>query len=234
MSARIRALALAVLLVMLAVTVFFILRDTAGPEMPPIVDDSAGDTNAREVAADVVDPANEGQPIRIVGPLQATGSVTDTQLGVTAEALALLRTVEMWQWQEQCTSERCEYSQQWLAQLIDSAGFRDPSGHANSAEMPFSSARFDAAEIRLGAFVVAGDLALAEVQAQALPVQLEQLPANLAASFRVDEGVLYSGDPAAPVNGDLRVRYEIFPASHAVVIGVQNGAQLSASSAVIP
>ena len=231
MSTRVRVLALAVLLVLLAVTVVFSLRDSAGPQLPVISDDSAGPAGLRELAADVVDPANEGQPVRVTGRLQATAPVTDSQLGVSADGLALHRIVEMWQWQEQCTAEACDYTQQWSAQPIDSAAFREPEGHANSADMPFSSARFDAAEIHLGAFVVAAELALAQAQPQSLPVQLEQLPANLAASFRAQDGVLYSGDPAAPLNGDLRVRYEIFPATDAVVSGIQHGAQLRA---VIP
>lgn len=231
MSTRIRVLALAVLLIMLAVTVFFSLRDSSEPELPAITDNSNGPAEAPEAAADVVDPANEGQPVRVSGRLQAAAPVTDSQLGVSADALALQRIVEMWQWQEQCTAERCEYTQQWSAQPIDSASFREPDGHVNMADMPFVSTRFDAAEIRLGAFVVPVELALAEAQTQPWPVQLEQLPANLAASFRAVEGVLYSGDPAAAANGDLRVRYEIFPATHAVVSGVQHGAQLRA---VIP
>lgn len=231
MSTRIRMLAIAVLLVMLAITVVFSLRDPAGPQLPVLTDNIGGPPDAREVAADVVDPANEGQPVRISGRLQATAPVTDSQLGVSADALAVHRIVEMWQWQEQCTAEACDYTQQWLAQPIDSAAFREPEGHANSADMPFASARFEAAEIHLGVFVVAAELALAQAQAQSLPVQLEQLPANLAASFRAEDGVLYSGDPAEPANGDLRVRYEIFPATDAVVSGIQHGAQLRA---VIP
>ena len=234
MNTRIRVLALAVLLIMLSVTIFFSLRDNSEPELPAITANSSGPPEAPEVAAAVVDTANEGQPVRVSGRLQATAPVTDSQLGVSADALALHRIVEMWQWQEDCTAERCDYTQLWSAQPIDSAAFREPDGHVNMADMPFFSARFDAAEIRLGAFVVSAELALADAQAQPWPVQLEQLPANLAASFRALEGILYSGDPAAAANGDLRVRYEIFPATHAVVSGIQHGAQLRAPSAMIP
>ncbi|MFI4969945.1 MAG: TMEM43 family protein, partial [Lysobacterales bacterium] len=78
-----------------------------------------------------------------------------------------------------------------------------------------------------GAYRVDATLAAAGVAPVAYPVRAAQLPANLAATFREQDGVLYAGaNPQHPAAGDLRVSYRIVPAGPRHVSGVQTGDRL--------
>jgi hypothetical protein len=183
-----------------------------------------GDVSA--VAADRIDPANEGRLVRINGVVVAQ-PVRDTQLGVSTDAIALLRKVEMRQWQETCVPAGCDYELVWSVVPIDSRGFREAGGHVNPGALPFPSERFLSGDVRLGAFGIDPALAAGEVEPVAHAVGVADLPPNLAASFRVQDGVLLTGEEAQEAAaGDLRVSYTIVPAGERNLIGVQEGSRL--------
>jgi len=173
-----------------------------------------------------IDPANEGRRVRIEGALRVAQPARDADLGVHADALVLVRTVQMRQWRETCSVNGCDYALAWADKPIDSHGFRVAAGHANTTPFPFSSQRFAAGEVRVGAFVIEPTTALAEGAATPYPVDLSRLPPNLAATFRAQEGELVTGDPAHPAQGDLRVGYSIIPAGSRTLVGVQRGGKL--------
>ncbi|HEY0181013.1 MAG TPA: TMEM43 family protein [Dokdonella sp.] len=185
--------------------------------------------SAERVAAE-----NEGRTLRVAGALRAARPPKDTELGVAADAdaIALLRTVELLQWREDCGGGACRYALAWSERPIDSTKFREPAGHENAARLPFASARFVAADVRLGAFRVDAALVARLVDASeavAYPVHVADLPANLAATFRERDGALYAGAGAAePQAGDLRVRYRIVAGGERSVVGVQAGDRLLA------
>ena len=170
-----------------------------------------------------VDPANEGKVTTMEGDLVVVRRPRDPQLGIEADAVALERIVEMRQWQERCVGQGCSYELVWSGKPIASRGFREAATHANAVAFPFASDRFYAGELRMGAFEVNAALAMRDVQPVAFAVTLAQLPPNLAATFRDSAGALVTGDPARPAAGDLRVRYEIVPAGHRRLTGVQAG-----------
>ena len=49
----------------------------------------------QSVSADRVDPANQDKLVHVAGPLALGGSVSDADFGVTAQAVRLIRKVEM-------------------------------------------------------------------------------------------------------------------------------------------
>ena len=65
------------------------------------------------VATDHVDPGNEGRGVVVSGALHVTGPARDRKLGISADALALLRQVEMRQWSEKCAAAACDYALIW-------------------------------------------------------------------------------------------------------------------------
>ena len=182
------------------------------------------------VAIDSVDPANEGRKVMVSGILRATTSARDTELGIgAANALALLRQVEMRQWRETCGATTCDYALVWTGKPIDWHAFRARNGHENSMPFPFSSERFLASGVRLGAFNVDPALAVATTESAVYPVHITQLPPNLAASFREDGGVLYTGVAGAPpAAGDLRINYQIVRAGEQRLSAIQKGDRLVA------
>ncbi len=215
-----RAVASIVLIALIAVTVAIAWWQRSGEPVAAVAD------SVFEVSSAVVDPVNEGKPIRLVGNLVVVDPAADQELGVGSDAAVLLRTVEMYQWQEQCIADACGQNGTWSARRIDSSAFREQAGRENPGELPFRSARFDAREVRLGAFLVDPAL-LKEAESITRPVYVRDLLPNLAAIFRDDNGVLYSGeDSGAPAIGDLRVSYRVVPASQTTRVGVQQGERI--------
>ena len=151
----------------------------------------------------------------------------DPNIGITVQAAALLRSVSMYQWQEQCNGNDCSYALGWSAQHIDSQKFHTPAGHEN-ARAPFVNARFIAGEMRVDDVVV--DPALMMTRAPVdYPVAASALPPNLAASFSVVDGALYAGgDPAHPTAGMMRIVYRIIPAGEVELTGTRRGDRLEA------
>lgn len=225
-----------VLLVVIAAGLWFYWQQRASTRRPPSTAPVAAtpvDTNAPLIVSkDRIDPANEGRMLDVSGTLRAATPAHDVQLGITADAVMLLRKVEMLQWREHCAVSACDYALVWSEQAIDSGAFRERKGHDNATRFPFTSARFVSEDLRLGAFKVDAMLAAASIegpQATAWPVHAKQLPPNLAATFRERDGVLYAGaDPDKPAAGDLRVSYRIVATGVRRLTGVQHGDRLQA------
>lgn len=198
---------------------WYFLRDRATSPLP--------DSDVQAVAVERIDAANEGRRVSIDGALRVVQPPRDRDLGIEApQAVVLLREVEMLQWRESCEGAACSHRLGWASAPIDSNAFREPAGHANPASMPFGAARFEAGELRLGAFEVGASMAADGVDAVAWPVGITRLPPNLAATFRDCDGALCSGDAANPASGDLRVRYRVVPAGARALAGVQRGDRL--------
>lgn len=182
---------------------------------------------ATPVSADHVDPANEGRLVTLSGPLEVRRKATDTQLGIGADAILLMRFAQMLQWREACEGTNCSYKEVWSPQSIDSGKF--PADHRNPARLPITTERFAAAEIRLGAFRVdataSGTYRLGgqHMKPVPYPVKSADLPSNLAMTFRDASGELYAGDPQHRQVGDVRVSYRIIPAGKVEITGTQRG-----------
>lgn len=195
-------------------------------EPGPSVPETIGSVPLGVPAANI-DPANEGREVSVSGVLHAAGPVRDTQLGIAADGVALIRDVRMLQWREQCSSGKCDYALEWSSAPIDSHAFREPRGHANDGAFPFTTRRFVVEDLRLGAFRIDPAAASPRSAEIAYPVQPAQLPPNLAATFRAHDGVLLAdADPAQATSGDLSVSYRIVPLGPRSLIGVQHGDRL--------
>ncbi|MEO5622314.1 MAG: TMEM43 family protein [Dokdonella sp.] len=183
------------------------------------------------VSATAIDAANEGRLISVEGALNATKPARDTQLGIAADALVLMRDVQMLQWRERCAGAECDYTLDWSERPIDSQAFKHEKGHENPSRLPFASERFAADDLRLGVFKVDANMLAADASAPvAFAVHAAQLPPNLAATFRERDGVLYAGaDPAHATVGDVRVSYRIVVPGKHRLSGVQHGDRLQAT-----
>jgi hypothetical protein len=179
--------------------------------------------------ADRIDPRNDGHAITLRGTVQVARAARDGELGVTADAITLERQVRMLQWQEHCAGSDCSYALAWSDRVIDSHAFRDAQGHRNGTPFPFSSQRFAAGELRLGAYTVDPVLAASDGVPERYAVTVARLPPNLAATFRDCDGALCSGDAAHPAAGDLRVDYRIVAAGSRTLSGIQQGSRLQAA-----
>jgi hypothetical protein len=213
--------------ILLALAVLFMAGGAAWLAYPYLKKASSSPSKPADATAGAIDPANEGQRVKISGQLIAAASAHDREFGIGAKSAMLFRKVEMLQWQEHCAGAECSYEKVWSASAIDSHKFHTAAGHENPP-LRIVSARFDAANMHLGVYEV--DPALIEAQLPALerPVHAGELPPNLAATFSVREGLLYAGgDPASPDVGTVRVSFREVPFGAVTLTGAQRGKHLT-------
>lgn len=183
-----------------------------------------------------LDPALEGKLVHASARATAPQPVADAQFGLSAQALALQRQVEMFQWREHKKTRtekklgggerkitEYRYDTGWDDEAIDSARFEHRDGHENPHSWPFSSARFEANPVRLGDLVLSSPFVGRIGGAEPLVPTLSALPPNLGASFQIDDGRLVtSKDPGKPQVGDLRVAWQRVPEQDVSVVGLQH------------
>lgn len=186
-----------------------------------------------------VDPANDGKLVHVSGDLKPGATLVDPEFTITAAALRLVRTVEMYQWKEETKTETrrnvggseetittYEYHRTWSESRNDSSRFRRPEGHVNP-QMRYRGASYSSRDATLGAFRPGTNV-------------IDQLPASgtlridpslaKAVSTRVrgpvhavDNYIYLGDDPSQPRIGDLRVSYRFAPAGPASIVGRQAG-----------
>ena len=215
---------------------------------------SEGGGAVQSAQADKVDPAFEGKLIHVSGKAKGNSALKDSVLAVSApelSALSLRRTVEVFQWKEESSSEtrkklgggtetvtNYKYTQAWSNSPVPSTGFKQPNGHSNPANWQLKSDSVNASEATLGAF----KLTAAQVSnlGGGKPFPLTALPANLPEWMKdrttVVDGALYVSvgggrNPQSPEVGDTRIRFALVEATDASIVAKQQGASLVAYKA---
>lgn len=193
----------------------------------------------REVASDTIDPANEGELIHVSGDTSVGGPVSDSAWPVSADALRLVRNVEMYQWRETSRSETrtrlgggeetvttYEYDRVWSDTPQDSSSFRRPEGHQNP-DFTMESASFTADNARLGAFRLSDRIIEQVGSGEALTFDEDTraaLSERAGGNATVSASEIYLGDdPASPQVGDTRVSYEVVRPDDVSVVAAQSG-----------
>jgi hypothetical protein len=194
-----------------------------------------------DVGSDAVVAANEGRLLHVSGAVDAEPQARDDATGLAVDALRLRRVVEMYQWVEKRSTKEekklgggsetvtvYEYEQAWSDDSIDSGDFKRPESHENPRDWPLRSDSFAAAEVKLGAFVLAAAVRDAVGHWQDLPAQATaQLPEQFGDFRRLADGGLYrGGDPNRPQVGDMRIRYQFQPEATFSIIARQSGGTL--------
>lgn len=178
------------------------------------------------VSPDRVDPSNTGQLVHISGQAVSQDTLRDPLLGVAETAIALIREVEMYQWQEERRTETrtavggseervttYNYKPDWSSRHIDSSRFYQAATHRNPAVFPIESETRRADNVALGAFRLSPALIaqIRESRPYALGAeQVASLPERFRERANTDQpGWLYIGDPMLPEIGDMRIRLQI-------------------------
>jgi hypothetical protein len=191
------------------------------------------------IAADTVDPAKEGRLVHLSGRADTGDQVRDPELGVSANAIQLLRTTEMYQWKEYEKSETrhklgggtetvrtYSHSEVWSKDEIDSDSFHGTASYRNPGPLPFASTTFFAENVTLGAFRLSRGLVEQMSESEPLPLKPETAAAPPAATqLRLaGEGFYRGKDPQKPQIGDVRVLYRMVRPQTVSVIARQSGA----------
>jgi hypothetical protein len=201
-----------------------------------------GASTVLSVAADKVDPGNEGKLLHTTGKAVTEDTVTDKTFGVSAKALKLRRKVEMYQWKQEKHSRRKKklgggtktvttytYTKNWSGKLIDSQKFRQAQGHENPSAMPYQTQEWLADTVTLGAFRLATSLVRKIDVYKPLPVSASALPEALRAKIKINgEGLYLGADPNQPRVGDTRIAFAVTPPTEISVVAGQTNGTLSA------
>jgi hypothetical protein len=153
-------------------------------------------------------PDAEGKLVLAVGAPQVLAPARDEQFGVAVDAPALVRKVEMFQWNETRFGGERSYQMDWFDHPIDASTFGNPPGHENPGAFPIGAARFDSSDVKVAGFKLAPALVRLISGAESFKPDLSHVPANMTATFQVHDGTLItSADPAHPQVGDLRISW---------------------------
>ena len=190
-----------------------------------------------DVASTSIDPNYEGKLIATTGKIDLSGSnqVEDKKFGIKVTAAKLERVVEMYQWNESCTTDEndnrsCTYEKEWSSMLIDSTQF-EKSGYTNPNAFKYEGEEFLASNVKVGAFDLPERLLSKlsydkEVKNERLT---ELYKSNTVDGFKVvDNYITNTTNPDDVKIGDLRVSYRYASDGEVSLLGVQSGSTLNA------
>lgn len=192
------------------------------------------------ITADKIDAANEGKLVHLSGLAMTNETLSDPVFNVSGKAIALSRSVEMYQWKQdsrekkekklggkEVTTTTYSYAKNWDSELIDSSQFKKQQGHENPAAMPYENQTFTANEVTLGAFTVPLDLVGRIGGAEKIPAIDSHIPVNLSNKAQVYSNRIYIGtNPSAPKVGDVMVFHEMVQPQTVSIIAKQSGSAL--------
>ncbi len=185
------------------------------------------------VTANKVDAVNQGKLIHLAGMATTEENLIDETFGVSSQAIKLKRSAEMYQWQQESTSEEKKklgggtetvttytYSKVWSTRLIDSSQFKKPGGHHNPAQMEYQTEEMAAKEVTIGDFALSPSLI--RKMNNYSPVTLGSdfnMPEGLKEQAKLSSNTIYVGKrPANPKVGDIKISFtEVKPMDISIV-----------------
>lgn len=189
-----------------------------------------------------IDAQNEGKLVHVSGDLKTGAPLTDPEFGITANAVQLVRKVEMYQWEEEKREETRKetgggetkvttyrYNQKWVDHAVNSSRFKTPAGHQNP-QFLYGRKSVVAQDATLGAFKPTEGALRHLADSTTLPVDAalaQPIAAKLGKPVQVVDGVVYmAADPKSPRIGDIRVSYTIAKAGLSTFLGRQAGTDI--------
>lgn len=196
----------------------------------------AAETECVDVASvDSVDPALEGKLIHATAVAKTDEILTDSDYGLSVNAIRLERDVEYYQWVEHASSETKDkigggqettttytYSKEWVSGPIDSGSFKDPDYQgSNYVRTTVPENTVTAQKVDFGAYV------LPQAMIGAIPasttVNVPDSVANGVDVFVQGSTVYYGENPQTPAVGDVRVSFTEADGGVASILGQVKG-----------
>jgi len=199
--------------------------------------DQSADT-VISVSADHIDPSHEGALVHVRGGVQSTQELVDETFGVKAQALRLVRHVEIYAWEETKREEKRKnekgeeetvttyaYGKRFFATPPDSSRFKEVESHKNPEKAAFADQDFVAKDARLGAFVLPSEALGKLTKLEPVRVSQDMLARSAHASqLRELEGAAFYGrDVKEPQIGDLKVTYQMVRPQAVSLVAKQSG-----------
>lgn len=190
-----------------------------------------GSGSVISVAANKVDPANEAKLVHVSTLATTKDTVADEEFDVKANALKLIREVEVFQWKEKTnstsekklgggTDTKTEYTyvKEWASSPVSSDNFKIREGHINKVPYPFEDKTKLADNVSFGAFTLNEDLLGRICTSEKLPVKT--IDTTKLKNALLSAGSIYLGSKNLnnPEVGDVRISYAaVYPKNVSIV-----------------
>lgn len=180
-----------------------------------------------DVKSDDIQTTNDNKLVNTSGKLVLSGNIVDTSFGVKVGSAILVRTVEMYQWKENCSTDdnnkkTCEYSKTWSSNLIDSNKFETKANHINPSYMSYKSETILGKNIKVGNYSLSDDQ-LKNLSTDKVYTDYTNLPYGYK---KVGEYVTNASNYDEPEIGNLRIKYTYNDSTDVTVLAMQKGNNL--------
>ena len=179
-----------------------------------------------DVKSDKVDSKNEGKLIATNGELINEEELTDETLGVTIKTPKMTRVVEVYQWDEDSSTDddgytTYSYSKKWSDDLIDSGNFHDKN-KKNPTTKLFENQTFTSSDVKVGAFSLSSNQ-IERLSTKANfnsfnPEKINELNLKISGKYLTN-----SNDLDNPKIGDTRIQILYHDGNELSVLAVQQG-----------
>ncbi|MDP2385993.1 MAG: TMEM43 family protein [Bacteroidota bacterium] len=190
-----------------------------------------GSGSVVSVAANKVDPTNEGKLVHVSSLATTKDTVVDEEFDVKVNALKLIRDVEVFQWKEKTSSStknnlggssdtKTEYTyvKEWGSSPVSSDNFKIKEGHINIVPYAYEDKTKLAAHVSFGAFSLNEDLLGRISTSEKLPVKI--IDTTKLKNAMLSAGSIYMGSKnlSNPEVGDVRISYQaVYPKNVSIV-----------------
>lgn len=177
-----------------------------------------------EVSSTETKSENEGKLVATSGNIiLPEEELKDPIFNVGAKTAKLVRKVEMYQWQEECTTdskdrETCTYKKDWDDDLIDSSSFKE-AGHDNPAEAKYESNTFTAMPVKVGGFELNTD----QIKKMSAKEKVTNLNSENTENLTINGNYYTDVVDNTPEVGNIRVSFYYNDYKTISVLAVQSG-----------
>lgn len=177
--------------------------------------------NAIELKSNYISPANDGKLVQLANSVYSNQILADGILTIP-KAIALIRTTEMYQWEEYTTNnDGYQYRKNWNSFLINSDNF-EKIEHKNPKKFKYEPKNIYAKNIGFGKFYLSENIVKKINQIN----KIQNLPYN--SNFKTYNGFYFTGkDFDNPQIGDQKLFYSYIPSGIKLsIIAKQSGNHL--------
>ena len=181
-----------------------------------------------DVSSEKIDEKYEGKLVATKGKINTSEStqLKDDKFGINVQAAKLTRTVEMYQWKEECETDdndkkNCKYEKVWEDSVIDSTEFTQ-AGHTNPNTLPYENETYIADNVKIGAYTLPEELIrkVSNNKKKSTEELTEEYNKSIE-GLNVVDNYLTNVKENTPEIGDIRISYQYLTDQTVSVLAVQ-------------
>ena len=214
--------------ILLFIAGFPVLFKNEGRAVTATKTNEEGAATVVEATAGEVDPAQEGKLVHVVGEATTQDVLNDSEYGVSATAISMVREVEMYQWVEHTETKEEKklggkveqvttytYTKEWCSSPVSSDGFKEQDKINPPARRELGDKRIYAKEVTLGARRLNDEQIRSVGREERLVVKYQPVTTN--------EFFEVSGSVPVPRIGDIRATFSVVRPHVVTIVAAQAG-----------